>query len=833
MTVERRLLIPGPDGSASLRVAGIAVPLELVAYAIKAVNVGASFLVTLVLARWAGAEAFGFYAFAVATASLLGIVALAGQDQVLVRQVAGDLRQGLSADAHGAVLRSVKLVLPRAVVVMAVYGGVVLLLDGASWFNSDRATMAVAAYLVLFNAMTRLGLALVRGSGHPLWAQIFEGLHNLPLALLLLGLAAFGTQPISAPFAVILLVLALASSTLINWRRIYGMMRGWGGPNAVTGNPARQGLPFMLVNFVHLLTEWLPLALITMLVSAADAGAFRAAAQIVLLSGMVVATGEIFVNPQFAGDFRAGRVDLAWQRYRRASLFMALAAGPILLLALFAPGFLMRTLFGAEFGVAAAALPILALGQAVNVVTGPVGGLVAMAGRERLLLLFGIVALVILAVLALLLVPPYGILGAAIAAASATVFRNGATYVLARRIVADGRLRATDRPGEDRRPLALILGSLPYAERGPSYTAGVLAEAMDRPPLAVTVHAATDIWVRRRPRVEVVTSAGGPVPVGAAAGWRLDPDGILARHEARIAALAEAMPAETIVYLFGEQPASLSERLHARGIRVVREKINAGKAMAKAIYDREREATGYPVTQEITEEACAKEAREMALADAVFCPSPMVAESMRYIGVPEEKLLHSSYGWDPLRLRGSHRSIEPASVATFLYVGYLAFHKGAHILIEAWERAGIDGRLLLAGQFEPAFKALFGERLRRPDIRHLGYVKDIGAVYRSADWFLFPSIAEGGPQVTYEAGGCRLPAIVTRMGAGAFTRDGIDGLILDTHDPDVWADAIQRAASGKLPREAMADAALARSAEFTWDRVGAKRVELLRAKFGF
>ncbi|WP_448585347.1 glycosyltransferase [Thermaurantiacus sp.] len=834
MTFEQRRPAPVLARAEALRVAGFDVPLELLAYAIKGLNVLASFLVTLVLARWAGAETFGVYALAVSTAGLLAVLALSGQDQVLLRQVAGDLRQGLSAEAHGAVLTSVKLVLPRAVLVMAALIVFILIFDGAAWFNADRATMAIAAYLILFNAMTRLGLALVRGSGHPLWAQIFEGLHNLPLALVLLLLAATGSEPVSAPLAVVLLLLALAGSTLVNWWRIARMMRAWGRPRAVAGNASAQGLPFMLLSFIHLLTEWLPLALLTMWVSAADAGAFRAAAQIVLLSGMVVATGEIFVNPQFAGDFRAGRVDLAWQRYRRASLFMALAAGPILLLALLAPGFLMRSLFGAEFAVAAPALAILALGQVVNVVTGPVGGLVAMAGREHRLLVIGLLALLLLAGIALLLVPSWGLTGAAVAAASATMFRNGATYLLARRVVAEGA-HATARPADvtGEVPLALILGGLPYAERGPSYTAGVLAEAMDRPPFAVTVHVAADVWVRRRPRATVVASSGGPAPAVAAVAWRLDTGRVLARHATRIAALAETLPPGTLVYLFGEQPLALSERLADRGLLVVREKINAGKALARAIYDAERRATGYPVVDEIDEEACAKEAREMALADAVFCPSPMVAESMRFIGVPEEKLLHSSYGWDPARLAGRRRLLPPRGRPTFLFVGYVAFHKGAHILIEAWERAGIDGQLLIAGQLEPAFQSHFGERIRRPDIRHLGYVKDIGAVYRSADWFLFPSIAEGGPQVTYEAGGCGLPAIVTRMGAGAFTRDGVDGLVLDTHDPDAWAEVIRKAARGALPRDAMAEAARARADGFTWDKVGERRVELLRARFGF
>jgi glycosyltransferase involved in cell wall biosynthesis len=105
----------------------------------------------------------------------------------------------------------------------------------------------------------------------------------------------------------------------------------------------------------------------------------------------------------------------------------------------------------------------------------------------------------------------------------------------------------------------------------------------------------------------------------------------------------------------------------------------------------------------------------------------------------------------------------------------------------------------------------------------LDFVKDIGALYRSADVFIFPSLEEGGPQVTYEACGCALPVITTPMGAGRVVRHGQEGFVLDPLDRSGWIAAIRELAEDPLKRAAMAAAARARADLFTWDIVATRR----------
>src|ERR1700682_2585674 len=92
-------------------------------------------------------------------------------------------------------------------------------------------------------------------------------------------------------------------------------------------------------------------------------------------------------------------------------------------------------LFGASFQTGATALMILALGQLINATAGPAGNVLLMTGHERIAVRGVVAGLVANVVLAIVLVPPLGVTGGAIAFASSLVLWNTALVVLARRHV--------------------------------------------------------------------------------------------------------------------------------------------------------------------------------------------------------------------------------------------------------------------------------------------------------------------------------------------------------------------------------------------------------------
>jgi len=286
-----------------------------------------------------------------------------------------------------------------------------------------------------------------------------------------------------------------------------------------------------------------------------------------------------------------------------------------------------------------------------------------------------------------------------------------------------------------------------------------------------------------------------------------------------------------VAYLWSEVSLATAHELKRRGIPVVREKTNCHKATAYRLLEHEYSRVGVCPAHNLTPARIAKEREELDLADYVFAPSPMVEQSLTENGISTNKIIDTSYGWDPRRLQGNDRLLPSAPGLTVLFVGSVSIRKGAHLLLEAWAKARIKGRLVLSGRIEAGLATKFSDLLDYPTVLRLGFVGVIGPLYRSADVFVFPSLEEGGPLVTYEALASGLPAVVSPMGAGRAVRDGQEGFVIEPHDVDAWVDTLRTLAASEELRRTMADAARARAKCFTWDLVAASRRESLLARF--
>lgn len=282
-----------------------------------------------------------------------------------------------------------------------------------------------------------------------------------------------------------------------------------------------------------------------------------------------------------------------------------------------------------------------------------------------------------------------------------------------------------------------------------------------------------------------------------------------------------------VAYLWGETTLDFSFALKRLGVKVVREKTNCGKALAKRILDDAYRRVDAVPQHGITDKAVVEEEIRLKLADAIYCPNAMVEASLREIGIPDSVILSTSYGYSASRLKTDEKLLEPIDGVTFVFVGTICVRKGAHLILDAWARSGIKGRLVLAGGIEPLIEKISASQLARPDVVRLNYVKNVGALYNSSDVFVFPTLEEGGPQVTYEAAACGVPAIVSPMGAGRIIRPGKEGFVVDPYDADGWIDAMREIAENESLRKRLAAGAYERSVEFTWPCVGASRRDLL------
>jgi glycosyltransferase involved in cell wall biosynthesis len=276
-------------------------------------------------------------------------------------------------------------------------------------------------------------------------------------------------------------------------------------------------------------------------------------------------------------------------------------------------------------------------------------------------------------------------------------------------------------------------------------------------------------------------------------------------------------------YIWPNAPLDMIKELKRAGIVTFREMINGPRWRAQQILDDAYARLKLPPAHGLDHSSSELEREELNDVDYAFAPNPMVTASLLATGLPRHKILDASYGWDPQRFRGATHLLPPIKGVTILFVGTICIRKGAHLLLDYWSRSKLPGRLVLAGAMDPAISTNCASFLARDDVKVLDYVSDVGALYRSADIFAFPTLEEGGPQVTYEACGCGLPVVTTPMGAGRIVSNGTEGFVLDAYDAEAWIAAMQNLANDVSLRRAMAAAARDSAELYRWDLVSARR----------
>ncbi len=269
----------------------------------------------------------------------------------------------------------------------------------------------------------------------------------------------------------------------------------------------------------------------------------------------------------------------------------------------------------------------------------------------------------------------------------------------------------------------------------------------------------------------------------------------------------------------------LTRALRARGYLTFLERINTMDHTAKAILEDAFLRAGWPIEHAYSQSSLDREQAQAKAVNFIFSASPAVTSSLIERGISKDKILECSYGWDPNRFTNPARGLPAIPGITVLFVGGIGVRKGAHLLLHAWSKADIAGRLVLLGHMEPEIKNRCADILLRPDVVHVPYSPDPGPMFNSADIFALPTLEEGSPLVGYEAMGNGLPVLTTPMGAGWIVRDGVEGRVVEPYDESGWIAALRLLAGDAPLRKKLGSAGRIRAAHYTWDLVAQRRYE--------
>jgi len=237
-------------------------------------------------------------------------------------------------------------------------------------------------------------------------------------------------------------------------------------------------------------------------------------------------------------------------------------------------------------------------------------------------------------------------------------------------------------------------------------------------------------------------------------------------------------------------------------------------------------------------------ARIAQQAERIIVPSHAVREDVEhYLRVPTDRLVVIPEGCDPRfvpttdfsRLSQVQRRYSlPAQYILFL--GTLEPRKNLPTLLQAfaylWQRKAIDPawRLVLAGargwREESIFRTI--KSLKLEDAVCLpGFIaeQDLPDVYRGAALFVFPSLYEGFGLPVVEAMGSGVPVITSNTSALPEVA-GDAALLIDPHDVDSLAEAMQQMLRDEDLRAHLREKGLKQVQKFSWEVAARRTLEL-------
>jgi len=371
----------------------------------------------VVLARLLGVKQFGYYATVIAWMFALVLVGTLGLNHVLLRYVPAYLAREEWGNLRGLLRRTSRWSLV-ATLTLAVLVALALLTLRGSLAMALIAAFVVALPSLPLQVLAGLRQTVLRGLQQIVLALSPEFILRPALLLLFMGGAALGAVDLNAATALAFNLMAIAVAFVVGNVWLHRQL-----PSAVQEHAALYhdrewfvvALPlFAIVGLGLIESSRIDIVLLGMLAGTDQAGIYAAANRLAEVILFAVAAANAAVAPLIARLHATGE-HLELQRVVKFAVgSVLLFAIPIALaLVFFGPWFL--ALFGPQFEAGYVPLLLLVVTQLLGAIFGPVLFLLTMTGYQYDAASIMGLAVAAKLLLALLLIPGFGMTGAACA----------------------------------------------------------------------------------------------------------------------------------------------------------------------------------------------------------------------------------------------------------------------------------------------------------------------------------------------------------------------------------------------------------------------------------
>ena len=387
-----------------------------------------SMAITILLTRHIGAEGFGIYAYAVSVLAIASVPMGRGWGLMIIRNASASIHTKFWNEPIGMA----KFSKWPALLISFLFIIIAIAIEYKAGFLKSENIAAIVLILLglvlLFDQMSAIRVALIRSFEKPELAQITDQLAK-PFLIIIGLILSLNFMPDSLNVSHVFIILTIAACLNYIIGHLMMQILSPASLKSATASSLNKdwikkslllaGGPALIV--VNAYTDILMLGVF---LEPKDIGIYKVAAQVAIFAG-VGYTALNFIAAQKISLLKEQGEKKVLQKYvtllSRLAVLTVIPA-PLILYFFGAP--LIHFVFGSEFSAALAPMIILAMLQLISASFGMCNMMLVMHGYEKLIIRYTAICLIFNIVLCILLIPDYGIVGAAFSNLIATTLWN-------------------------------------------------------------------------------------------------------------------------------------------------------------------------------------------------------------------------------------------------------------------------------------------------------------------------------------------------------------------------------------------------------------------------
>ena len=373
-----------------------------------------------------GAFVFGQYVTALLIIEILSIISRLGIDTALVRYISKYVHNGASQLINKLYFKSIAIVTSAAIIFTLVL--LFFSSDIADFMNLDEEYLLIVSFSFIPLVLFHMNVQAIRGLKKML---SFSFLNNVAITLftfiimvILVSITSSEKLPV---YAYVGSVFIMTFSSYFLWFYHKTRLENSKVINSETELTTKAlfkvSIPLLMGQSMMLIMGKVDLFMLANITSSEQVGIYNIALKLSMLAYMGLMAVNSIAAPKFSEIHSSGDIEALKKIVQQSTKTIFWITVPVLILFLCFPKSIL-SVFGEEFKLAAMALIILSISKMFSAISGSVGTFLQMVGKQNVFQNILILAALINICLNYILIPKYGIDGAAFASAISGVIWN-------------------------------------------------------------------------------------------------------------------------------------------------------------------------------------------------------------------------------------------------------------------------------------------------------------------------------------------------------------------------------------------------------------------------